>query len=90
MTKAERTQLALECLRQIWQIYDRGGHSMGRSMESTLLEYAMELVEPDYSFSTEADNSFDVFIQRVKDEIYKQRQKKRRAENIKRGLRPDA
>ena len=90
MTKDDRIQLARECLRQIWQIYDLGGHSMGRSAEATLLEYALELMPSDHSYSSEADNNYDEFIKRVKDEIYRMRMKQRRADNKKAGLRPDA
>jgi hypothetical protein len=31
-------------LRQLWQLYDSGGHSMGRSVQARIVEVAMQLV----------------------------------------------
>jgi hypothetical protein len=66
-----RLQLARECLRQVWQIFDAGGHSMGRSEESFLLEAAMTLIESDHRFSSLADSEPEEFCRLVRDEIHK-------------------
>lgn len=50
-----RLSIAAECLRQIWQSFDAGGVSMGRSREAVWLETAMDLLSYDNSFSNLAD-----------------------------------
>lgn len=39
----------LFCLRHLWRCYDAGGHSMGRSMRSLILEQAMSWLRGDSS-----------------------------------------
>jgi hypothetical protein len=86
MTKRQR--LARECLRQLWQIFDAGGISMGRSQQSVLLEAAMKLIGPDTSFSTLADHDIQAFMQLVRDEVHRVRQAENAREDKRRGLRP--
>lgn len=74
--KENRLQLARECLRLVWQTFDAGGHSMGRSWESTLLEAAMEFIEPTSEYSKLADTDRRAFMKIVQDELRKVRMKK--------------
>lgn len=73
MKTTRRLQLARECLRQIWQIFDAGGHSIGRSEEAVLLEAAMQMIESDGRFSSEADADPKKFHEIVKNEIWQMR-----------------
>lgn len=66
MTK--RQKLARECLRKIWQIFDSGGHSLGRSEQSLLLESAMRLLGQDSTYSNLADREYQQFLRLVKDQ----------------------
>lgn len=61
----------LQLARQIWQLFDAGGHSMGRSRESFLLEAAMEFIISDGSFSHAADDSPREFHDLVREELWK-------------------
>lgn len=40
-----KLDIAKDCLNQLWQIYDSGGISVGRSMRACLQEEAWELIE---------------------------------------------
>ena len=70
----DEAQLAIigECLRQIWQIHDDGGHSVGRSRESVLLETAMCLLQYDHRHSSLADNNREAFYRLAEDARYDQ------------------
>ena len=69
MNAKTRLQLARECLRQLWQIFDAGGHSLGRSEESMLLELALTLIESDHQFSDFADRNRLAFQRFARDEV---------------------
>lgn len=73
--RINKLALARECLRQIWQIFDAGGHSMGRSMESFLLEAAMEFIEGDYRYSSLADKDPRAFHDLVRECLWRVNQK---------------
>ena len=83
-----RQKLARQCLRKIWQIFDAGGHSMGRSTESMLLEAAMRMLGDDSTFSTLADNDFMAFRRLIDDELWRIGEQERRTEDKRRGFRP--
>lgn len=56
MTQQERFLLACALMRKLWQKYDSGGHSMGRSLRSGLLESVLWLAPQDLP---NVDPSFD-------------------------------
>lgn len=43
--KGEKYQVARELLSEIWDGYDKGGHSVGRSLRSVLLEAVMKWLD---------------------------------------------
>lgn len=45
---------ALFCLRRLWRCYDAGGHSMGRSLRSCILEKILELFRENEKAANEA------------------------------------
>lgn len=53
----QRLDIAYECLRQIWQNYDAGGVSMGRSREAVWLETAIDLIPHDGKYSVLSDQN---------------------------------
>ena len=61
-------------LRIIWQIYDVGGHSMGRSEESMLLEMAMRLMGPPDPLESEMVDNLrgDELLREARDWIHEQ------------------
>lgn len=59
----DRHAVASECLRQLWQMFDAGGISMGRSQQAKWLETAMDLIAYDHRYSSMADNDPHTFDQ---------------------------
>lgn len=57
----QELEIARECLRHLWHLFDLGGHSMGRSQESSLLEAAIALIPSSGRFSALADGDFASF-----------------------------
>lgn len=66
-TKKQRQQIARECLRQLWQLFDAGGVSMGRSLEADLLEVAMDLIPLSQDYCKLADSDRNAFLQIARD-----------------------
>lgn len=83
---SKRLQIARECLRQIWQKFDAGGHSIGRSEESVLLEAAMEMIDSDSSFSALADRDPRQFHALIRDELHRLRKRKQKIRDKELGL----
>lgn len=72
-------QVARECLRLVWQVFDHGGHSMGRSFESLMLETAMDLIPPDHRFSKLADTDREAFMEIAREARYQANRRRRLA-----------
>lgn len=82
----ERLAVARECLRQIWQCFDTGGHSMGRSQKSVWLETALELIPYDGRFSNLADLKPVEFDQLRADARYEAGKERTAAYDKERGI----
>jgi hypothetical protein len=57
----QRLAIARECLRQIWQHFDAGGISMGRSQDALWLETAIDLIDYDHRYAELADRDPKAF-----------------------------
>lgn len=84
----KRLAMARECLRKIWQCFDTGGHSMGRSRQAVWLETAIDLLPYDGRYSDLADlkpQEFDQLRAEVRWEAGRERNDKY---DIERGITP--
>lgn len=83
-----RYAIARQCLRQLWQLYDAGGHSNGRSLESWLLESANELLGPSTHYNQFADSSRHEFSEMVREELHILRMEKMAEHDQEMGIQP--
>lgn len=82
-TKKQRQQIARECLRQLWQLFDAGGISMGRSIEADLLEAAMDLIPLSAEYSELADSDRNAFLQIARNARHEVSQEQQNAQHRK-------